>query len=189
MHLFDYDISLSHEEPFHFKGPVTDNWSINGTPNGGYLIAILANAMLQNSEKRTTPIVTANYLSRCVPGEADLYVEEFSRSTQFNRFQVRLLQEGKERVRALGTFADEKNECFLERYETKEPGISPLGECIPVPEIPEFTLLNQMDMRLDPMCAGWMQGILADKSEMKGWITFKNPRAHDLLSVPGVAQR
>jgi acyl-CoA thioesterase len=183
MHLFDQDISLSEKVPFHYKGYITDNWSINNTPNGGYLLAILANATLRHSEKRSTPIVTANYISRCAPGDADIQVEEFSRSRQFNRFQVKLIQDGKERIRALGTFADEKNECFLERYEAQEPEIAPLENCIALPEMPNFNLLSWMDIHLDPNSAGWMQGTLSGISEMKGWITFKDARTHDLLSV------
>jgi acyl-CoA thioesterase len=183
MHLFDQDISFSEEVPFHRKGSITDNWSINDTPNGGYLLAVLASAMLRHSEKRSTPIITANYISRCAPGSADLHVEEFSRSKQFNRFQVKLVQDGIERIRALGTLADEKNECFLERYETGEPELSPLHECIPLPEIPTFNLLSRMDIRLDPRCAGWMQGTFSDLSAMEGWITFREARPHDLLSV------
>jgi acyl-CoA thioesterase len=183
MHLFEQDISLSEKVPFHCKGYITDNWSINNTPNGGYLLAVLASAMLRHSEKRSTPIVTANYISRCSPGEADLHVEEFSRSKQFNRFQVTLIQDGTERIRALGTFSDEKNECFLERYETRQPEIAPLESCISLPEMPKFNLLSRMDIRLDPHSAGWMQGTLSDISEMKGWISFKDARTHDLLSV------
>jgi len=183
MHLFDKDIALSEDIPFHCRGNITDNWSINGTPNGGYLLALLANAMLRYSEKRSTPILTANYVSRCAPGEGDLYLEEFSRSRQFNRYQVKLIQGGTERIRALGTLADEKNECFLERYETREPELSPLDACTQLPSIPGFDLLSRMDIRLDPQCAGWMQGTLSDISEMKGWITFRDARPHDLLSV------
>jgi hypothetical protein len=184
LHLFDQDISLDELDPNHFKGYISNNWSINSTPNGGYLMAFVANAMLTQSDKKSTPIVTANYISRCTPNDADIYVEEFSRSTQFNRFQARLLQKGNERLRVLGTFADEKLECFLERYETTAPVISSSQDkCIPIPPLPEFTLLSHMDMRLDPACAGWMQGTLADISEMKGWISFKDDRPHDLLSI------
>lgn len=183
MHLFDRDISLTQQEPFFFKGTVAENWSINGNPNGGYLMAIMVNATLQHSDKRSTPILTANYISRCIPGEADLHVEEISRSTQFNRLQARLLQDGKEKIRFLGTFADKKNGCFIERYETKMPVIAPLEECVQIPVIPEYTLFDNIDLRLDPVCAGWMQGTLSEKSEQKGWITFKDDRPYDIFSV------
>ena len=39
MHLFDRDILFEPGEPFSFSGHITDNWSINGVPDGGYLMA------------------------------------------------------------------------------------------------------------------------------------------------------
>ncbi len=102
MHLFDMDISSSELGPHLYKGLVSENWSINNTPNGGYLMALLANAMLSRSDKRSTPIPDRNYISRCSPGDADIQMEEFSRTTQFNRYQAGLYQQGKERIRAWG---------------------------------------------------------------------------------------
>ncbi len=40
-HPFDQDLSLARVAPLRFRGNVTDNWSINGIPNGGYLMALL----------------------------------------------------------------------------------------------------------------------------------------------------
>jgi acyl-CoA thioesterase len=183
MYLFDQDIHLEEMGQFRCKGTVSDNWSVNGTPNGGYLMALVANAMQKHSAKKSTPIVTTNYMSRCVPGGAEFHVELISQSTQFNRLEARLFQDGKEKIRALGTFADEKNECILERYESKAPDISSPDACIPVPELPKFTLMNNLDIRLDPACAGWMAGKLTDKSEQRGWIKFKDGRPYDLISL------
>jgi len=183
MHLFDQDVSLTEAEPLRYKGFVQDNWSVNGIPNGGYLMAIVANAMALASDKRSTPIVTANYLSRTVIGEADLHVEMITRSTQFNRLQASLIQDGREKIRSFGTFADEKIECVLERYETAAPLVAPLEACVTSPKIPNLTLLDNLDIRLDPECAGWFFGKLSDKSEHKGWIRFRDDRPFDLISI------
>ncbi len=183
MHIFDSDISVKSLEPDRFLGKISDNWSINGNPNGGYLMAVGVQAMLISSDKKTTPIITANYISRCIPGETQIYVEEFSRSKQFNRLQVKLFQDGKEKIRIHGTFADEKIECSVERYETKTPDIAPLDKCIELPAIPQFTLMNHLDIRLDPRSAGWMQGKLSGISEMRGWIRFRDERPFDMQSV------
>jgi acyl-CoA thioesterase len=183
MHLFDKEMHLEECGQFRCKGIVSDNWSANGVPNGGYLMALAANAMQKQSNKKSTPIVTANYLSRCVPGSAEFHVELISQSTQFNRLESKLFQDGKEKIRALGTFADEKNECVLERYETKEPDVSSRDACIPVPALPRFTLMENMTVLLDPACAGWMEGRLADKSELRGWIKFKDRRPYDMVSI------
>jgi hypothetical protein len=53
--------------------------------------------------------------------------------------------------------------------------------------MPTYTLYSQMDARLDPACAGWMQGRLSDISEHKGLISFKDNRNYDVMSVALVA--
>lgn len=183
MHVFDNDISLIETEAGKLKGAISENWLVNGTPNGGYLIALLGNAMLLHSDKRSTPIVTANYISRCKPGECEITVECFAQSAQFNRYEARLFQEGKEKIRAWGTFANEKIECDIEKYETPVPEVADLQECVAIPEIPAFTLSYHVDIRLDPYSAGWMQGKLRDESIQKGWISFKKERVYDVPAL------
>jgi len=182
-YLFDRDVSLTEARPFRFRGTISDSWSINGNPNGGYLLAVVAHAMARESDKKSTPIVTATYLAKTTVGEADLHVEMIARSTQFNRLQASLVQDGREKIRGLGTFADEKNECVIERYETGPPVLAPLDECISSPRIPGLTIFNNLEIRLDPGCAGWIQGKMTDKSEIKGWIRFRDGRPFDMISM------
>lgn len=121
MHAFDQDISLTSRQPFSFRSNISDNWSVNGIPDGGYLMAIIANAMQQHSQKKSTPILTANFISRCTPGEAMIQVEPIIQSTQFDRLEGRLFQGGKEKVRMFGTFAKKKDECQVDQYEKSPP--------------------------------------------------------------------
>ena len=183
MSLFDNDTLLNELEEFRFAGIISDNWSVNGNPDGGYLMTLIASAMLKKSDKKRTPIVTANYLSRCVPGEVEILISEIARSRQFTRFEGRLLQKGEEKIRALGTFAADNMDCSVERYETKAPELAPIGECIQVPALPNYTLFQQLDLRLDPACAGWMTGRLTDLSLTKGYFSFRDGRPIDLLSL------
>jgi len=182
-HPFDRDLSLTRVAPFRFLGNVTDNWSINGIPNGGYLMALLANAMLQESAKKDTLVVTANYLHRCEIGEADLVVKNIACSRGFDRWQAVLSQEDKERVRALGTFVQHSGVKGERRYDSPPPEVADLEACVAMPALPRFTFFNQMDVRLDPACAGWLRGELADRMEQKGWVRFKEPRPHDMISA------
>jgi acyl-CoA thioesterase len=187
MHQFDQDTLLAPGEPFSFSGHITENWSINEVPDGGYLMAIIAKAMMHHSEMRSTPIITANYLSRCEPGEARILIERIAASKQFERFQAQLHQNGEEKVRAFGTFTSENTACGLENYEMSEPRVAKLEKCVPVPELPKYTLFSQVDIRLDPICTGWVSGELSNNSEMMGWIKFKNDRPFDILSILLVA--
>ena len=55
--------------------------------------------------------------------------------------------------------------------------------CVSLPVIPEFTLIEHMDVLLAPSCAGWLKGELSPISEQKGWIKFKDDRPCDALSL------
>lgn len=179
MHPFDADIANVALSRPHLKVNITDNWSINGVPNGGYLMAVLANAMLQQGGKKATPIVTANFMSRCVPGEALLTVEKIASSNQFDRFQAILTQDGNEKIRAFGTFAAENKDCSVHRYESLPPELLPVQACVSIPAMPNYNLFARMDVRLDPGSTAWMSGRLNEKSEHKGWIRFREERPFD----------
>lgn len=181
--MLDDDILVIEKSPKVFEGTITGNWSVNGNPNGGYLMAILAGAIMKHSDKKFTPIMTANYIARCVPGKAEVLVEDISRSKQFNRYEARLMQDGKEKIRALGTFMDEKTDCEIERYETGAPELAPIESCISIPESPHYTLFKNLDMRMDPASAVWLQGKTAEKSEQKGWVKFRDGKNYDILSL------
>ena len=64
MHLFDQDISLTQKEHLVFKGNISNNWSVNGTPNGGYLMAMLANAMVKCSDKKEIYLLNSYLISK-----------------------------------------------------------------------------------------------------------------------------
>ncbi|MBP1711032.1 MAG: hypothetical protein H6Q49_1234 [Deltaproteobacteria bacterium] len=183
MNLFDKDILLTELGNSRFAGVISDNWSVNGNPNGGYLMAMITEAMLRKSDKKNTPLVTANYLSRCVPGEVEIQISEIARSRQFTRFEARVSQQGEEKIRALGTFASENTTCNVERYDTRPPELAPVEECVQIPPMPKYSLFQNLDLRLDPGCAGWMFGNLTDVSQNKGYFRFSDGRHIDLLSL------
>lgn len=183
MHQFDQDIAIESTNPQRYTGSISTNWSINGVPNGGYLMSLIANALLQSSRMKATPIITTNFLNRCHPGEAIISVERMSLSRQFDRLEARLEQNDNECIRAFGTFTDEKNDCILDNYQTEVPDITSAEECIAVPEMPDYTLFGGMDIRLDPDSAEWFEGRLSDRSEIKGWIRFNDKRTFDVPSI------
>lgn len=183
MHLFDRDVFFDAQGESGFTGNLTDEWSINGNPNGGYLMAVLLSSMMAHSDKKRAAIVTANFIARTGAGETFVDVEKISQGNHFNRLQARMFQQGKEKIRAWGTFAEEGDCPGEKRYEGKEPEIAPIENCLPIPEFGPYTLYRNMDVRLDPSCAGWFQGQLSDISEHKGWIRFKDDRPADVLSL------
>ncbi|VEN73712.1 conserved hypothetical protein [Candidatus Desulfarcum epimagneticum] len=178
---FDEDIFFEPVGDGLFRGRVSENWSINQTPDGGYIMAILANAILGLSEKKTLSILTANFISRCGPGEAEVAVEKIGATRSFERWMASLSMGGKRKVQALATLSD--LDSGERRYESSPPDMPPPGECVAIREIPDFTLFQNVDMRLDPDCAGWMWGKLSDQCEQRGWIRFIDNRPLDPLSL------
>ncbi len=75
MHDFDNDIISVLDQDQSLSMTLSDGWGINGTANGGYIMALLTRAMdpesrdiSSGSNKETenrAAIVTANYLGRC----------------------------------------------------------------------------------------------------------------------------
>ncbi len=84
----------------------------------------------------------------------------------------------------MGTFVDNNAETSsVKIFETGEPDLSPVDECISFPEIPGYSLFNNIDVKLDPSCAGLLEGNLSEISEFKGWIKFKEDRIIDELAL------
>ena len=190
MHLFDNDIDSRQVEgsAFDLSGEIKPNWAINGLPNGGYLMALLANAILKAGRKKRVAIVTANYIQRTTPGPVRLSLERISDTAQFERIGARLLQKESVAVAAMATLIEDGTACSVDRYEAAVPEVAPLAACMAMPAMPKFTLFDQMDLRIDPACTGWMtSGELAERSEHKGWIRFKEKRPYDALALLLVA--
>jgi hypothetical protein len=150
-------------------------------------MALLAHAMLQESAKKDTLVVTANYLHRCEIGEADLVVKNIASSRRFDRWQAVLSQQDKERVRALGTFIERNDSVTERRYDSSPPEVADLEKCVAMPFLPRFTFFDQLDVRLAPECAGWLRGELTDRMLQKGWVRFKEPRPYDMISALMIA--
>ncbi len=187
MFLFDRDIEVIRQgqdvKKHNFEVCITDNWGVNDVPNGGYIMAVVANAMMRSVEKKSSPLITANYIARCESGPADIFVETFSSSRQFDRVQAILSQNGKEKIRAFGTFALETDPGEI-RYEKSPPDVLAVDACFKMPPFSDkYSIFSNLDVRLDPSCAGWMAGKLTDISEHKGWIKFEDDRPFDALSI------
>ena len=131
MYIFDKDILLKQKNEFDFEGVVAPNWSINGNPNGGYLMAFLAVAMQKNSDKKWPVIVTANFLTKCeTEKNSKVTVETIAEGKQLNRYQASLIQDGTERTRAWATFMYEKKVIRTRTGMKRKRRICPCGKSV-----------------------------------------------------------
>jgi len=183
MHLLDSDTRLTAVADGAYTAQITSNWSINGSPNGGYLMALMAQSIRKESRTCRPLILTLSYLARCVFDDAEIQVEKISASKNFERWEARLIQAGEIKVLALGTFTNIPLEVNQSIHESGPPQLPPLAECIEIPVFDKYTLYNQMDVRLSPRSCGWFTDQLSEPSEIRGWIKFKERRELDALAV------
>lgn len=182
-HVLDQDLVLKQINTNRIEVELSDHWSINHRPNGGYLMAVIAAAMQTCSSKSTTPIVTAGFIHACKPGRAVVDIQVISESGNFARLTASLVQNNKECVRAMGTFCSPPEQdppCF---YEQGPPQMASFEDSIPVPPIPDNGLFDHIDARLDPSCTGWITGDLSDTAQIRGWLGFKKKRTLDLPAL------
>lgn len=187
MHQFDNDTCPVQGVDGKLLLDISDKWSINSTPNGGYIMALLTRAMAPglkgpNTKNPGACIVTANYLARCACEPAMILVETMGESQHFTRKQARLIQGDKEKIRAMATFMKPVKTPFSSHESEPEP-VAPWEECIPIPPMDGYTLFDQVDIRLDPACTGWVKNRLSRRSVMKGWIQFTKSRIIDLSAI------
>ncbi|HCY88428.1 MAG TPA: thioesterase family protein [Desulfobacteraceae bacterium] len=192
LHPFDRDITAQAQDDSLYTIELSDQWSINNTPNGGFIMALLARAMdperasqgrADGDHINRSAIITANYLARSKKAPAQIRVETMGTSGTYVRKQASLIQDDKLRIQAMGTYVRSQEKRFETAYDASPEAVADWEDCIPVPAMPGYSLFNMIDLRLDPVSAGWMQDRLADRAVMKGWIQFSAPRPVDLDAV------
>ena len=161
--------------PGRYAGEISDDYTVVGHPNGGYLQCLLANAALAAASDEgaahvhTTAIATS-YVTAPNVGPIELLttVRRVGRSASF--VHVELVQDGavtSESLVTLGCLADAATVRYL---HAKIPELAPIDECLRRTVVEEIKLMGVVDFRLDPTCAKWLDGERSDLAEIKGWL-------------------
>jgi acyl-coenzyme A thioesterase PaaI-like protein len=161
--------------PGRYAAQISDDYTVVGHPNGGYLQCLLANAALaaasdEGSRHVHATAITTNYVSAPNVGAAELHttVRRVGRSASF--VHVELVQDDtvtSESLVALGTLAPDAT---VRYRDARIPELAPVEECLRRTVVEEIKLMNVVDFRLDPMCAAWLDGERSDVGEVKGWL-------------------
>jgi acyl-CoA thioesterase len=102
--------------------------------------------------------------------------------------RVTLAQGGQARVEALVTAGRIDPEAAPGwRRDTGPDGLAPVETCAPArPELPggvRASLLDHLDLRMDPATIGWVAGQPSGRLEMRGWMRFSDGRPPDPLAL------
>lgn len=154
-------------------------WDIAGAANGGYLMALVANAVLHETGATDPVTVTAHYLAPARPGAVEVEVSQVRAGRRLATAQARLTDaQGQPVLAALATVGslDELAGASSapELVDTEPPSLPPLEQCVLVEPTETFPppFMGQVQVRLEPDLAGFFAGRPSGRPEMRGWFSL-----------------
>ena len=171
-----------------FAADISDDWTINHKPNGGYLLAMLGRAAVSQGAHPHVIAASATYLAAPDPGPAEVRAEVLRAGRSASQVRVTLTQDDKACVEALFTTStlDEAAEPYwtdattvpdIAAYDDclRVPGRSPVG--LPVP------IMDQVDLRLDPSVTGFARGEPSGRGELVGYLSLPADEPFDPIAL------
>ena len=172
---------------------VPAGWSVGGGVNGGFLLALMVNALRAELPERPDPLATsAHFLSATTPGPGEVRVVVRREGGSVATAQVELSQDGVARISATVTCGD------LDRFAARSSGpelvfaqpleLPPIEECFPSADAPQAVkdfvpMLGRFDLRLDPAHAGWGSGEPGMEGIVQSWFRLNDEREPDVLAL------
>lgn len=184
---FDADTDVEERSGDRYAATVTGRWNaLNGGPNGGYVLAVILQALRRRMRFPDPLVVSAFFLRPAAAGPVEVATEIVRSGRRLETGEARLVQDDKEIARATAVFTD---------HELGEGPLLVLGESpsLPPPEelpdpvqgmsMPELTLLERIEFRVAQV-PGWTRGEPGGRPSMSFWMRFKDGRDADPMSLP-----
>jgi acyl-Coa thioesterase superfamily protein/acyl-CoA thioesterase superfamily protein len=191
-HEFDRDTAVTPRGDGRYDAVLSPGWVVGGGVNGGYLLAVMTNALRAELPAKPDPIaVSAHYVSASTPGPATVQVDVRREGGSVATAAAELVQDGTTRISVLATLGDLARFAARAGGEVRsweEPDLPPLEECVSKdaapPEVRAFVpMLDRFDLRLDPAHAGWGGGEPGMTGSIAGWYRFADGREPDPVAL------
>lgn len=191
----DRDITVERGDPGEYAVELGGGWVVGGGINGGYLLAVLGNAMRAElaAEGQPDPVsVSAYFLRPSVPGPALVRVRRVRIGRQRSTLAVSLvqIQGGREveRITALAVYGDLGRVPPEIHRELAPPDLPPVADCVESSRATEemrraSPLLDRFGTRLDPAYAGWAVGQPSGTGLIQGWFKLADDRPLDPIAL------
>ena len=168
-----------------YDTPVEDRWDINGNANGGYLLALAANAMRAESGRAHPVSISMHYLSPAPAGPATTTCEVVKAGRRLSTVVASMSRDGRDIVRSIGTFGDVDASIGAQSNTLVKPQMVPYEDCPKRPDNPEMPLglTSRLDMRLHPEDVGFSTNTPNGIARVRGYFAFKDGRPVDTLAL------
>jgi len=186
-HPFDVDTAVAPTGEHRFAATITDRWNgLTSRPNGGYSLAVCLRALACDLPFPDPLAVSAFFLQPVLPGPVELRSNVARCGRRMATGEVRLLQDSRERLRVVATFADLTPSSGDMRLFTAPP-------VMPAPETavdavgdtsqPAATITDRIEYRMAAM-PGWRRGTPTGRAATSLWMRFKDGRDADTMALP-----
>ena len=168
-----------------YDTPIHDRWDINGNANGGYLLALAANAMRAESGRAHPISVTMHYLSPGPAGNGRTQTKVMKAGRRFATVAGTISQDGRDIATALGVFGDIDNSVGPHSVTMERIDVPSWDDCAPrqVAPGPPMGLGSRLEMRIHPDDTGFARGEPTGEALCRGYFSFKDGRPVDTLSL------
>lgn len=190
----DYDahVAVRQESPDVFSAQLDAGWTVGGGVNGGYLLAVVGNAvragLADAPAPRPDPVAfSAHFVSASRPGAAVVRTRLIRSGGTTTTVAAELVQGDQVRLAALATYGDLGEASDDVARTAQPPQLPPVEQCVPAgaapPEVRAMApLLERLDLRLDPGSVGWAVGQPSGRGLLQGWFRLPD-REPDTLSL------
>jgi hypothetical protein len=199
----DRGIAVAHLGEGAYSAELDGGWVVGGGVNGGYLLAVIGNAVRETLESsgHVDPFsVSAHYLSASVPGPATVETRVVRQGGRFSTVAATLSQEvdgvATPRITALATYGDLDRAHDAATDAAAEalhlalpvPDLPPRDQCVRSSDAPEeirrmAPLLERFGTLLDPSTAMWAIGRPSRKGMIQGWFKLADDRPLDPIAL------
>jgi hypothetical protein len=200
---FDRSIAVTAAGDGTFAADLDPGWIVGGGINGGYLQAVIGNAVRQAllESGHVDPFsVSAHYLSASVPGPATVETQVVRAGGRFSTVAATLVQhiDGVRvpRISTLATYGDLDAAHDAETDAAAEalhlalpvPDLPPHEECLAASDAPgDFKkvapFVERFNMLLDPATAMWTVGKPSRNGLIQGWFELVDHRPLDPIAL------
>lgn len=186
---FDEQIAVTGAGERSYAADLADGWVVGGGVNGGYLLAVIGNAISAALPSKPDPIaLSAYFLSPSVPGPATVEVDVRREGGRVATVAADLRQGDETRIATLATFGDLGSSAGEVRTTAPEIDLPPLEECVSndfaPPELRKIArMMDRFDMRFHPDQIGWAVGQPSGRGELSAWFRMIDGREPDPIEL------
>ncbi len=163
---------------------LTADWNTaNGTPNGGYVLALLLHAVLQESKHPDALSISITYFRPAVAGEADIAVREVRAGRRVSTYDAVLVQDGKEIAHSVVSTHDWDAAGTFEHVPHTAPDVPRPEDCEDVSALVPGGMVPILDRYAyrAPAVPGWLKGEPSGVTESVCWIRAADERPVDAV--------